>query len=275
MEAVSRFIDVGGVRTHYLEAGSGPVLVLLHSGEFGGSAELCWEFNIPALAHHFRVVAPDWLGYGETDKLFDFADMWRRRVDHITCFLAALGIDGAHFMGNSMGASTLVTVAAGPDCPWPIHRMVVVSGGGVQPQNAAREILNGFDGTREHMQRLLDVVLVRPDLRADPAYLERRLRSAMKPGAWECVAASRFRAPGRQSLGPPRPNTYRTVPFETLLVTGSRDTLRDPGYAQPIADQIPRCRLLAFENAGHCPQIDVPDAFNAAVLTFLLEGLDP
>jgi len=42
----SRYLDVGGIRTHYLDAGDGPPVVLLHSGEFGGSAELCWEFNI-------------------------------------------------------------------------------------------------------------------------------------------------------------------------------------------------------------------------------------
>jgi len=38
----SRYLDVGGIRTHYLDAGDGPPVVLLHSGEFGGSAELCW-----------------------------------------------------------------------------------------------------------------------------------------------------------------------------------------------------------------------------------------
>jgi pimeloyl-ACP methyl ester carboxylesterase len=47
--------------------------VLLHFGEFGGSAELCWEFNIGPLAGDFRVIAPDWLGFGGTDKLRDLA----------------------------------------------------------------------------------------------------------------------------------------------------------------------------------------------------------
>ncbi len=41
--------------------------MLLHSGEFGGSAELCWEFSIGPLARDFRVIAPDWLGFGGTD----------------------------------------------------------------------------------------------------------------------------------------------------------------------------------------------------------------
>jgi alpha/beta hydrolase fold len=68
----SRFIEVDGMRTHYLEAGEGPPVVLLHSGEFGGCAELSWEYLIPDLAQHFRVIAPDWLGFGQTAKVHDF-----------------------------------------------------------------------------------------------------------------------------------------------------------------------------------------------------------
>ncbi len=275
MVLTSHFVHVDGARTHYLEAGdkAAPVVVLLHSGEFGASAELSWEFNFEALSRDFRVVAPDWLGFGGTDKLFDFTDMWRRRVAHITGFLAVLGIAKAHFIGNSMGASTLVTVAAGADCPWPIDRMVIASGGGMQPQNEAREVLNTYDGSREHMRRLIRAMLVRPDLRDDPEYLERRFRSSLVPGAWECTAAARFRVPGRPASGAPRPSSYRTVPFETLLVVGAQDSLREPGYANSMAAQIPRCRLLTLEHAGHCPQIDDPDAFNAAVVAFFKNGI--
>ena len=271
MVSDSRFVDVDGIRTHYFDIGAGPLVVLLHSGEFGGSAELSWEYNLEALSARFRVVAPDWLGYGLTDKLFDFADMWTRRVRHLTRFLEVLQIARAHFIGNSMGAGMLVTVAARSPCPWPIKRMVIASGGGVQPQNAARETLNGYDGTREHMQRIIETLFVRNDLRADPEYLERRFQSASVPGAWECTAASRFRMPGRPSSGPPRPASYATIPFETLLVVGAQDSLREPGYALPMAREIPRCQILTLERAGHCPHIDQPDAFNKAVTAFLLK----
>ena len=72
----SKYVAVDGVNTHYLEAGDpdAPTVALLHSGEFGGCAEISWEFAVPALAEHFHVVAPDWLGFGRTDKVFDFAD---------------------------------------------------------------------------------------------------------------------------------------------------------------------------------------------------------
>ena len=76
-------ILVDGIRTHYLEAGDGPPVVLLHAGEFGGAAELSWEHTIPALAEQYRVIAPDWLGFGYTDKLHDFVSGAMRRLDHM------------------------------------------------------------------------------------------------------------------------------------------------------------------------------------------------
>ena len=51
----SRYVVVDGIRTHYLEGGVGPTVAFMHSGEFGGCAELSWEFNIEAFADHFRV----------------------------------------------------------------------------------------------------------------------------------------------------------------------------------------------------------------------------
>ena len=58
--------DLGDVVLHYVTAGKGFPVVLLHSGEFGGCAELSWEFNLPALAAHFHVVAADLRGYGDS-----------------------------------------------------------------------------------------------------------------------------------------------------------------------------------------------------------------
>jgi len=265
----SRFIDVDGIRTHYFDVGTGPVLVLLHSGEFGASAEITWEFNIPALAEHFRVLAPDWLGYGQTEKLFDFDNMWERRVRHIAAFLRQLRVAKAHFAGNSMGGSMLVTVAAMPDSPWPIDRMVIASGGGVAPENEARRILNDYDGSREHMRNLVRALIRRADLVNSEDYLERRYQSSLIPGAWECAAAARFRMPGRGGASAPRPATYSTVPFETLLIAGAQDNLRKPGYADEMRREIARSKLVVIEHAGHCPQIDQPDAFNKFVSDFL------
>ena len=58
-----RTIIAGDIRTHFLEAGSGPELILLHGGEYGASAEITWRYNIEVLAEKFHVVAPDLPGW--------------------------------------------------------------------------------------------------------------------------------------------------------------------------------------------------------------------
>src|ERR1700756_5495409 len=131
----SRHILVDGMRTHYLQAGRGFPVVLLHSGEFGACAELSWEFTIPALAEHFHVLAPDWLGFGESAKIFSFDDMRGLRVKHSASFLKTLRIERAHFIGNSMGGGMLAAVAAMDEPVWPIDRMVLASAGGFAPVN--------------------------------------------------------------------------------------------------------------------------------------------
>src|ERR1043165_5886152 len=129
----SKFIDALGMRTHYLEGGRGLPVVLLHSGEFGGCAELSWEFTLPALSDRFYVIAPDWLGFGESAKIFSFEDMRGLRIRHITAFLKELGISRAHFIGNSMGGGMLAAVAAMDTPVWDIEKMVLVGAGGFAP----------------------------------------------------------------------------------------------------------------------------------------------
>jgi len=266
----SHRVRAGGVMTHYLEAGSGFPLVLLHSGEFGGCSELSWERNIAALSQRFRVIAPDWAGFGKTAKVFSFDDMWSFRIDHITAFLHVLGVERAHFMGNSMGGTMLLATIARPDCPWPVEKAVVISGGGDVPDNEARQILNSYDGTREHMRRIVEVMFVNPAVRNDDAYIDRRHELSLAPGAWECTAAVRFKAPWRQggAVMPKKPD-YSGVRVPVLLVTGAQDPLRAPGFGASLQKEVPGAQLHVFENAAHCPHIDEAGAFNALALRFL------
>ncbi len=85
---MGKYVSVDGINTHYLEAGErfkgkAPSVLLLHSAEFGGAAELSWEFNIGPIGEHFHVIAPDHLGFGRTDKVFDFCGQFPRRIRHI------------------------------------------------------------------------------------------------------------------------------------------------------------------------------------------------
>jgi pimeloyl-ACP methyl ester carboxylesterase len=264
----SRRILVDGMRTHYLEAGQGFPVVLLHSGEFGGCAELSWEFTIPALAKRFHVIAPDWLGFGESAKVFSFDDMRGLRAQHIASLLKTLCIDRAHFIGNSMGGGMLAAVAAQDHPIWPIDKLVLASAGGYAPVNDARKVLNSYDGSRDHMRRILETTLLVSPLRYDESYLDRRHRLSLVPGSWECTAAARFRRPGVKT-GEREDTNYRNIKRPVLIIAGGKDPLREPGYAKGLQKEIRNSELVEFPDAGHFPHIDMPEQFNEVVTGFL------
>jgi 2-hydroxymuconate-semialdehyde hydrolase len=268
----SRYVMVDGIKTHFVESGSGHPLVLLHGGEFGGCAELSWERNIEVLSRHYRVFAPDWVGYGRTDKIFSFDDMWGYRIRHITAFLRAVCVDRAHFAGNSMGGTLLLAVAAMQTPVWPLDKIIVIAGGGEVPENEARAVLNGFDGTRASMKRIVQVMFATPTVRNDEAYIERRWKLAREHGAWECAAAMRFKAPWRESQRMPHAPDYSSIRCPVLLVSGSADRLRPPGFGPKLQAQIPAAELRVLDGVGHCPQIEAAEEFNRLALAFLGGG---
>lgn len=277
----SKFVAVDGINTHYLEAGKkkgeAPTVALLHSGEFGGCAEISWEFTIPALAEHFHVVAPDWLGFGRTDKVFDFADGRGRVYRHMTRFFEVLGIDEADFIGNSMGGSNLARIICDPPPILPVRSAVLCSGGGFTPLTEERKTLLAYDGTPEKMKALLHAMLHDPKFGDDAAYVAKRQEFALMPGAWECANAGRLKRPdpekdkkaGDGGFGIPDNNVYENIQVPVLIVAGANDPLREPGYSEKLAARIPNNEHHVFEDCGHCPNIEYPDRFNAIVVEFL------
>lgn len=270
-----KFVEVDGIRTHYLEGGGGPCVVFLHSGEFGGCAEISWEFNIEAFAENFHVVAPDWLGFGRTDKLFDFENGCARTFGHMRRFFEVMGIGEADFVGNSMGGSNLARLCAVRPVIFPVRSMVLASGGGFAPDSEARRKLLAYDGTDASMREMLDGLFFDKEKWVDdPDYIARRQEFARMPGAWECASAARFKAPFAEQkgqFGQPDATDYENIEVPTLLVAGADDGLRMPGYAEELGRRIPDCRVKVFDAAAHCPHIEYAQEFNQLAIAFLKE----
>jgi len=267
-----RTLDVAGLATHYLEAGEGDPVVLLHGGEFGVSAEIAWEKNIPALAHRYRVLAPDMLGFGGSAKVVDFTDGRGMRIRHIARFCELLGVDCAHFVGNSMGAINLLTDLTSGQPVLPVRSAVAICGGGEIQKNRHTTALYEYDATFEAMRAIVEALFFDPAYPADEAYVRRRYESSIGPGAWESLAAARFRRPGLEV--PPMPSSkraYQRITVPVLMVEGAGDKLLPAGWAAEIAGQITGARSAVVDNAGHCPQIEQPEALTDLVLEFLAE----
>ncbi|KKC06462.1 alpha/beta fold hydrolase [Mycobacterium nebraskense] len=261
---------VDGLTTGYLEAGDGDPVVLLHGGEFGASAELGWERNIAALATTYRVLAPDQLGYGQSAKVVDFVDGRGMRIRHVARFCELLGLDSAHFVGNSMGAINLLTDATSGTPLLPVRSLAIICGGGEVQQNQHFEALQQYDATLPGMRRIVEALFYDLSYPADDDYVRRRYESSTAPGAWEAIAAARFRRPGAApSATPSRTRPYERITVPTLVVEGGDDKLLPAGWAAEIAKEIDGARSAVVEKAGHCPQIEQSATVNQRLLDFL------
>jgi len=263
-------ILVDGLVTSYLEAGQGDPVVLLHGGEFGISAEIAWEKSIAALAAHHRVLALDMLGFGGSAKVIDFNDGRGMRIRHIARFCAAIGVQSAHFVGNSMGAVNMFVDATSESPVLPARSLVMICGGGEIQRNEHSAALYDYDATVPGMRRIVEALFHDPSYPADDAYVQRRYESSIAPGAWEALAAARFRRPGLEPPTLPSSNrAYERITVPTLVVEGERDKLLPPGWAAEIAGQITGGRSAVIPKAGHCPQIEQPSVVNHVLVDFL------
>jgi Predicted hydrolases or acyltransferases (alpha/beta hydrolase superfamily) len=103
------YIQVNGLRMHYLAQGHGPAVVLLHG--LGSCAEDWSLLQAPALSQWYRVLMPDLRGHGRSDKPPGPYTVYQM-ADDIAGFLRALGMDSAHIVGLSLGGSSRVDLQA-------------------------------------------------------------------------------------------------------------------------------------------------------------------
>lgn len=264
------FIEVLGVRTHYLEAGAGPDLVLLHSGEYGSSAEICWRHNIAGLAKHFRVLAPDLPGWGDSDKIYSFSERTGFRVRHVVEFCKAMGVESACFIGSSFSGGLLLNTAGQTNCPLPVKKIITVGGGGdLAKDPTARDVLQNYDGSPEHMRKALQVLFFDEKWWSEERVAEKQA-SALKPGAWEAISAARLRRPGETFVTQFPDSAPANIKVPTLIVAGEDDQIKDSDWGERLKAQIPGSQLYTFKKSRHMSHIEHPEEFNNLAVSFFL-----
>src|SRR5436190_8475033 len=270
--AVGKEVTVLGFRLHYLEAGRGAPVVLLHG--LGGDGSR-WGPNIEPLAKDFHVFALDQIGFGQSDK--PLANYHTGMLaDFLVGFLKAAGVGKASLVGNSMGAGVaLYTAVHFPDV---VDRIVLADGGGYRSATGAagappapptpeaihrRQIQNSVtrDETREFFRILFhDKSLVTEKMVDEQLAL--RLRSAF--------TITKMQEGGER--GSLTEQEVRSVKAPTLILWGKYDELANPAGADRLEKTIPGARKIIIDNCGHMPQLERADEFNRLVRDFLLTG---
>ena len=109
---IGHSIVAAGLKTNYLESGSGEPVILIHGSGPGVTAYANWRLSIPVLAAKYRVLAPDIAGFGYTERKSDTVydlDFW---VRHLIEWMDAVGVKKARFVGNSFGGALTLALTA-------------------------------------------------------------------------------------------------------------------------------------------------------------------
>jgi len=267
---VGTFIDAGGIRTnvHLKGPAQGDPVVLVHGSGPGASALSNWRLTMPALAGSFRVVAPDLVGFGRTERPAGIEYGLKTWTGHLLAVLDALGIDRAHVVANSMGGAVALDLAV--RYPDRVDRLVLMGAVGVPfTLTPGLDAVWGYQPSVAAMQELIGVFAFDPAA-LSPDLAELRYRASIQPGAQEAFA-SMFPAPRQRwvdALAQPA-DRIRSIRHRTLLVHGREDQVIPLQNSLDLLHLIDDSRLHVFGRCGHWTQVEHAPAFNRLILDFL------
>jgi len=276
--ATHRRVDVGELSLHYVEAGSGPLVILLHGfPEFWWS----WRHQIPALAQAgFRVVAPDLRGYNLSDKPHDVASYAIERLTgDVAGLIRALGQKKAHVVGHDWGGGVAWSFAMGHpalldrlavlNCPHPAQMMR-----GLRTARQLRkswymfffqlpEIPERFMAANDYEALRKSLGTAAPTADDVQHYVEAARRADRLHGG-----LNYYRAMMRGFLTGST-SRFQPIDAKTMVIWGEKDAFLGKEIADPGQKWVPGVRMEWVPRATHWVQIDAAERVNTLLVDFL------
>lgn len=266
----SKYVNVNGVRTHYIEAGSGDPLILIHGGGAGADSRSNWTQCLPAYARYMRAIAVDMFGFGSTDMPSpdSVAYTQETRTRHMIGFIEALGLNQVNLIGNSMGGTTAMgVVLQRPD----LVSNLVLMGAAVNmaPPDMAANRGNlapvlGYNFTREGMLALIKGLTYSydpPDEVVDYRYT-RSIRAEAK------IANTATMAWVGQNGLCYTDEQIGSIKTRTLVVAGKNDRMVPVHKMYQLLDTLSQAWGYIMPNCGHWVMIEYPKEFTTMTLRF-------
>ena len=266
------YLNAGGIRTRYVEAGpaDAPVVVMLHGT--GGHWET-FTRNLGPFSAHFRTIAFDMVGNGFSDRP-DIGYEIAVYVDHVRAVLDGLGVERASLAGTSLGSWVAAAFAlAYPDR---VDTLVLMSVAGLvaTAENMARirtqrmaavenpdwaTIKAMFDHLiADERNRLPDLVALRQSIYRQPGMAQTMENTLVLQDA-----AIR----DRNLL---TPDQWRSIAAPTLSIASGQDYSEYSNTSRQVAELMPNARLVDMPGVKHWPHFEDADRFNEVAIQFLL-----
>ena len=269
---IGHVLDAGGIATNYHDHGEGRPVLLIHGSGPGVSSWANWRFTIPELARNFRVIAPDVVGFGFTERPAGFEYTRRNWTEHLLAVIDALDLTELDVVGNSFGGAMALSLASA--LPERIGRVVLMGAVGVH-----QEISAGLDavwGCVTSFENLKEVTLLfaHDSSRITDDLVRLRFEAFNRPevaDAW----AQMFPAPRQRWLDEMAlpDDQIRRIEQEVLLVHGREDRVIPLSSSRAMSELLPHNDLHEFGECGHWVQIEAGPRFVRLVTDFLTHGL--
>lgn len=258
-----RNVLVLGEHIHYLEAGSGPTIILVHG--LGDDARI-WMPEIGPLARRFHVIALDQIGFGRSDKpLLDYRP--QTFVDFLDQFIATLHLGQVIIVGHSFGGWVAALLAI--DHPQRVDKLVLVDSAGM---SALSDALGPRVRRALRLSSVEDFRLLAPLTFYDARYHDPNT-------SYESAFASHLAAGDSFTVGRIIDSLERgedtvdehltQIDRPTLIVWGGQDALIPLRFGEYLKNAIPSARLVTLDHCGHEPQLECPEIFEQTLAEFL------
>lgn len=269
LDLPSNFVETAGYKTHFVEAGSGTPLILIHGGGAGADGLGNWQYCIPHFAQNFRVIAYDMVGFGKSDSPDPETFPYDRqsRTDQAIALIEALNLGPVNMIGNSMGgAATLGVAMKRPDL---LNKIVLMGSAGlnrkVPPAIAASA---SYDFSMEAMRGVIRV-LTRPDYEIDDEMV--RYRYDLLIDSPEKRASYLRTMKGVIDAGGLYYENDEIAAIETpaLVFHGRDDKVIPLSEALEMLGLLREAQAHFIPHCGHWAMVEQPEIFASVSTTFL------
>ena len=247
-------VTVGGCRIRLMRGGSGEPLLYLH-----GASGANWLPFLQKLTKNFDVIAPEHPGFGESD-----SPAWLDNIHDLAYFyldaLDALQLSGVHLVGNSLGGWIAAEMAV--RSTQRLASLTLAGAAGLYVAGA--EQIDAF--LRSDEQRLRDFFY-------DQSKAREMIGRVLRPELEDVTLKNRTTVAKLtwqpRSHDPHLAKWLHRIDVPTLLIWGDTDRLFPKEHALAYQKAIPGAKVVIVPECGHVPQIEKPDAYVAALETFL------
>jgi 2-hydroxymuconate-semialdehyde hydrolase len=270
---IANSVVATGILTNYHDIGKGFPLLMIHGSGPGVSAWANWRLVMPELAKISRVIAPDMVGFGFTERSREQQYSMEVWINQALGLLDALGIEHADMVGNSFGGA--LALAFTIRHPHRVRRLVLMGSAGIKfDLTPGLDAVWGYTPSIENMRLLLDIFAWNRQLVNDDL-ARLRYEASIQPGFQESFSAM-FPEPRQQwidAMSSPE-DDIRSLPHETLVIHGRDDKVIPLSNSIRLSNLIENSQLHVYGQCGHWTQIEHAKRFARLVCDFISEAKD-